>query len=162
MLSSQTTKSKNSILVILGLGFIYYWFSLRMIKHSHDEQLTKNFRLKEFHSHDGADMPVAVYRNIKKLAIELQKIRDVWGEPISINSGYRSPELNAKTEGAAPKSYHMKGMAADLKFKGATGKEAYIFMMQLIENKTIINGGVGRYNTFVHYDIGGFNRRWVG
>jgi uncharacterized protein YcbK (DUF882 family) len=130
------------------------------IPNSYDEQLTKNFRLKEFHSSDGADMPRSVYNNIKKLAVELQKIRDVWGEPLHVNSGYRSPELNKKVGGAS-KSFHMLGMAADLSCKGWRGKDIAVSIMQQIGLGTIYNGGVGTYKTFVHYDIGDNNRRWV-
>ncbi len=43
----------------------------------------------------------------------LDPIREVWGSPISVNSGYRCPVLN-KAVGGVPTSQHQKGEAADL------------------------------------------------
>ena len=43
----------------------------------------------------------------------LDKVRDMWGKPIGVNSGYRSPELN-RAVGGAKNSQHIKGEAADI------------------------------------------------
>lgn len=43
----------------------------------------------------------------------LDPIRMLWGKPIIVNSGYRSPEVNRLVGGAA-NSQHMKGEAADI------------------------------------------------
>ena len=43
----------------------------------------------------------------------LDPLREIWGSPIYVNSGYRSPELN-KTVGGVANSQHMKGQAADI------------------------------------------------
>ena len=43
----------------------------------------------------------------------LDPLRELWGKPIYVNSGYRSPELN-KTVGGVANSQHMKGQAADI------------------------------------------------
>lgn len=43
----------------------------------------------------------------------LDPAREELGQPITVNSGYRSPRLNAYWNGAA-KSQHMKGEAADI------------------------------------------------
>ncbi len=37
-----------------------------------------------------------------------------FGEPRTVNSGWRPPEVNAKTAGSALKSKHMTGQAVDL------------------------------------------------
>ena len=49
----------------------------------------------------------------------LDKIRERYGKPITVTSGYRCPELNRAVGGAVnpdgtPKSQHCKGEAADL------------------------------------------------
>ncbi|HRS68538.1 MAG TPA: D-Ala-D-Ala carboxypeptidase family metallohydrolase [Paludibacteraceae bacterium] len=49
----------------------------------------------------------------------LDKIREQYGKPITVTSGYRCPELNKAVGGAVnpdgtPKSQHCKGEAADL------------------------------------------------
>lgn len=43
----------------------------------------------------------------------LDPIREAWGGPISVNSGYRCPVLN-KAVGGVPTSQHQKGEAADI------------------------------------------------
>ena len=47
----------------------------------------------------------------------LDPIREDWGSPISVSSGYRCPELNAKV-GGAKTSGHLYGYCADLQVKG--------------------------------------------
>lgn len=43
----------------------------------------------------------------------LDPLRDAWGGPISVNSGYRCPVLN-KAVGGTPNSQHQRGEAADI------------------------------------------------
>lgn len=43
----------------------------------------------------------------------LDPIREAWGGPITVNSGYRCPVLN-KAVGGVPTSQHQKGEAADI------------------------------------------------
>ena len=153
---------KNKTLIYLIIAIIFYLMLRKKkdIPHSHDEQLTKNFTLKEFHSHDGSDMPYDVYVNVKKLATELQKVRDMVGVPLTINSGYRSPALNARTENAASNSLHMRGMAADISSKKEKASDIYSTIHQMISQGSITEGGLGSYNTFTHYDIRGTKARW--
>jgi len=49
----------------------------------------------------------------------LDPLREMYGKPIKVNSGYRSPLVNKKVGGAVdkngrPTSEHVKGMAADI------------------------------------------------
>ena len=54
-----------------------------------------------------------VIRRLNALMDEcLDPVRELWGKPIGVNSGYRSPALNAAVGGAAA-SQHMKGEAFD-------------------------------------------------
>lgn len=43
----------------------------------------------------------------------LDPLREAWGRPIIVNSGYRSPELNSKI-GGAKNSQHLTGCAVDI------------------------------------------------
>lgn len=43
----------------------------------------------------------------------LDPLREAWGKPIKVNSGYRCPQLNQEV-GGSPSSQHMKGEAADI------------------------------------------------
>lgn len=57
----------------------------------------------------------------------LQPIRDFFGEPLVISSGYRGPALN-KAVGGSPTSFHCHGCAADIQFvKGSSHKLVEIF-----------------------------------
>jgi len=121
-------------------------------------KLTKNFNKSEFDSKDGACMPNDVLQNISDLAQEIQKIRDKAGA-IVINSGYRSPAHNKKVGGVA-NSYHVQGKAADLNPRNISVKKLYDLIIDMIKKGELRDGGVGIYNTFVHYDIGNKGRRW--
>ena len=43
----------------------------------------------------------------------LDPLREMYGKPITVNSGYRCPQLNAAV-GGAKTSQHMRGEAADI------------------------------------------------
>ena len=43
----------------------------------------------------------------------LDPLREAWGKPITVNSGYRCAELNRKV-GGAEQSQHLRGEAADI------------------------------------------------
>ena len=58
--------------------------------------------------------PLQEAGNLKALAENvLDPLREWYGKPIYVNSGYRSPQLN-RIVGGAPTSQHMKGDAADI------------------------------------------------
>lgn len=83
--------------------------------------ITKDFTFKEFEVTDDARFAVAntiasfeVRDAVVALAKSvLQPLRDAWGKPLYINSGYRCAELNASV-GGVPSSQHRKGEAADV------------------------------------------------
>ena len=63
-------------------------------------------------------------KNLKRLCGWLEKLRKRWNDlygdgddPIIINSGFRSPEVN-KTVGGAPLSNHLTGCAVDIRCIG--------------------------------------------
>lgn len=80
------------------------------------EELTKSATAKRL----GIDnTPSDDIKNNLTLFIEkvLDPIREDWGGPISVSSGYRCPELN-KAVGGAKNSGHQYGFCADLQVKG--------------------------------------------
>ncbi|WP_200974439.1 D-Ala-D-Ala carboxypeptidase family metallohydrolase [Echinicola sp. 20G] len=115
-------------------------------------KLTKNFSLDEFKSKDGVAFPICVTNNLKELAESLQVLRDELGKPIYINSGYRSPDHN-KAIGGAKNSYHLKGMAADIKVGGITPQGLLETVLRLKDEGKIKVGGLGVYDSFLHFDI---------
>ena len=122
-------------------------------------KITDNFSLNEFNSKDGAEMPSDVLKNVIELAGDLQKIRDVANCPIHINSAYRSPSHN-KAIGGVSDSKHILGIAADLTSRNHTPSELYDIIESMILCGEIAEGGLGLYNSFVHYDRRGIKARW--
>ena len=123
--------------------------------------MTKNFKLKEFECKCGCDMPLEVYENIIKLASQLQFLRDYTGRPITINSAYRCPEHNAKV-GGSKTSQHLLGKAADITIQSLKPAEVFVLIEDLIDMGHLLQGGLGLYDTFVHYDIRKTKARWNG
>jgi uncharacterized protein YcbK (DUF882 family) len=122
-------------------------------------KLTKNFSRSEFDSKDGSTMPQDVLVNIQKLANQLQTLRDAIGKPITINSGYRSPSHN-KRIGGVSNSQHVLGKASDIAVNGMSPKEVAKEIEKLISSCDMLQGGIGIYPTFVHYDIRKTKARW--
>ena len=123
--------------------------------------MTKNFKLKEFECKGVCDMPLEVYENIIKLASQLQFLRDYTGRPITINSAYRCPEHNAKV-GGSKTSQHLLGKAADITIQSLKPAEVFVLIEDLIDMGHMLQGGLGLYDTFVHYDIRKTKARWNG
>ncbi len=87
--------------------------------------ITKNISLEELVKSPAAlrlgidNSPSAWVANNLRLLAEniLQPVRDHYGVPIIINSGYRNPALN-KAVGSKDNSQHTKGEAADFEMLG--------------------------------------------
>jgi uncharacterized protein YcbK (DUF882 family) len=86
----------------------------------------------------------------------LYRLRTTLGsdQPYEIISGYRSPKTNAslaaKGRGVAKRSYHMKGMAIDVRLPGRRLRDLRRAALDLRR------GGVGYYGRyqFIHLDTG--------
>ena len=81
----------------------------------------KYFTFTEFERSDTATrfaidntMPEPAKKNVAALVDTiLDPLREAWGKPIIVTSGYRCQELN-KAVGGAKTSHHLSGMAADI------------------------------------------------
>lgn len=88
-------------------------------------QLTKNFSLAEMtksetalrHGMDNTPGPDELNNLLQLCANVLQPVRDHFQKGVKVNSGYRSPEVNAKVGGSRT-SDHCRGMAADIEIPG--------------------------------------------
>ena len=121
--------------------------------------MTRNFTIEEFQCRCGCEMPSDVLANIEDLAEELQVVRQVVESPIAINSGYRCYSHN-KAVGGAKSSQHLLGKAVDIVIKGHKPSDTYSLLELLIKDGVILEGGLGKYSTFTHYDIRGKKARW--
>lgn len=101
-----------------------------------------NFSYAEMEYYDR--IPKDLLPNADKLLKNLQVLREVCGKPITIMSGYRSPERNEAVGGAA-KSIHQTAGAADIKVKGMDPKDVVALIEKLIKEGKMIDGGLGCY-----------------
>ena len=123
--------------------------------------MTKNFKKSEFDCNCGCEMPNDVFINIQKLANQLQYLREFLDVPIKLTNGYRCPAHN-RAVGGVKNSQHVLGKAADIKIEGLTPQEVAVIFDRLTTDGEILQGGIGIYSTFTHYDIRGKNARWNG
>ena len=122
-------------------------------------KLTENFNTNEFDCNNGMKVPDHLFKNRKELAQNLQVLRIYLGVPIKINSAYRTELYNQKI-GGARKSQHLECKASDIRTDYHTPKEIHAKIEELIEQGKMKQGGLGLYNSFVHYDIRGTKARW--
>ena len=92
--------------------------------------LTQHFTLSEMTKSETAlrhDMdntpPQEVISSLQELAVNvLQPVREHFDKGVKVNSGYRSPDVNAKVGGSRT-SDHCRGMAADIEIPGVPNAE---------------------------------------
>ena len=116
------------------------------------EMISENFSYEEFEDSvkaeenkiDNSPNP-EVKEHIKALVLNvLQPLRDAWGKPLSLNSGYRCAELN-KLVGGKPTSQHRKGEAADVRTDSPYQLACLARNLRLPYDQMIL------YLTFVHF-----------
>jgi uncharacterized protein YcbK (DUF882 family) len=81
-----------------------------------------------------------------------------WSRPLVIRSGLRTTATNARLEGAAPASLHLRGLAADLSLPGIPTNE--VGMTAWLLSPRLGFMGIGLYPGFVHLDVGP-QRAWT-
>ena len=131
---------------------------IKRFKKGVSTQLSANFRSVEFDCRGVGccdetlvDMQLVEY---------LQKIRDHFGKPIIISSGYRCERHN-RSVGGATASKHKAGMAADIMIAGVSPSEVAKYA------ESIGVKGIGLYETakdgyFVHIDTRVTKSFWYG
>ena len=117
------------------------------------QAVSEHFKVREFACKDGSDV---VFISAELVEI-LQKIRDHFGMPVTINSGYRTPAYNKRVDGAAY-SQHLYGAAADISIKGVSPKTVAAYAETLLPK----SGGIGIYGSFTHVDVRAAKSRWKG
>ena len=119
-------------------------------------KISKNFRMDEFnvsasHPELAKGIPINIRPAIIALVVHvLQPICDKTGWSCTINSGYRSIELN-RAVGGALSSQHMKGEAADCVFKKDGKAVKIIDVMKVAKDNCINFDQMIAYPTFVHF-----------
>ena len=122
-------------------------------------KLTKNFNKAEFDCSCNCEMPKEVLINIQKLANQLQILRNKVGVSVKINSAYRCIKHN-KSIGGVSNSQHVLGKASDVVINGFKASKTFDLISELINEGDMLQGGLGAYNSFTHYDIRKTKARW--
>lgn len=119
------------------------------------KKLSTNFAVKEFACKDGSDAVLVAPR----LVMVLQSLRSHFCAALTINSGYRTPQYNAKVGGVTD-SQHCYGTAADIVVRGKTPAQVAAYARQLMPDW----GGVGVYakKGFTHIDVREAKADWTG
>lgn len=121
-------------------------------------KLSNYFDSTEFDCHGNGCCSSTIIN--EKLVEYLNKIREHFGRPITITSGYRCPVHN-RNVGGATGSRHSKGDAADIVIQGIAPRT----VAQYAESIGIL--GIGLYETaadgyFVHIDARDYRSFWYG
>ena len=121
-------------------------------------KLSTNFNSSEFDCHGSGCCSSTLVDD--KLVTYLQQIREHFGKPVNISSGYRCATHN-KNIGGATNSRHSKGQAADIYITGVAPAE----IAKYAESIGIL--GIGLYETnsdgfFVHVDTRETKSFWYG
>ena len=125
------------------------------------KQLSPAFRVREFRCRDGTDTILID----EGLVVLLQCIREHFGKPVHITSGYRTTAHNAAV-GGSKSSQHLLGRAADLYVEGVPVAAVAAYAETLLPSR----GGIGRYpkdaahpqrsTGWVHIDTRAGKSRW--
>lgn len=110
-----------------------------------DMQLSPHFKLSEFTKSETAirkridNTPGPLHAaNLKKVCEKiLEPVRNHFGKPVRINSGYRGPALNAAVGGSS-KSQHCNGEAVDFEIDGLPNPELAKWVSENCEFDQII------------------------
>lgn len=127
------------------------------------KKVGRHFVAGEFACHDGSDLILVSEETVKLL----DEIREHFGLPVVITSGYRSPAHNRRV-GGAKKSQHLTGRAADfyiLKNRDTGERIDPRKVYTMIHRGEIFgqhNGGLGSYSNFTHIDTRPYRARWRG
>jgi uncharacterized protein YcbK (DUF882 family) len=123
-----------------------YWEAGRYVPDALDEI---DYVLRDFRTGDVRSIDPALLDLVHRLRLVMGCDR-----PVDVISGYRCPATNAmlarRSNGVAKNSYHVKGMAIDLRLPNRDLKDLRQAAM------TLAGGGVGYYpkSNFVHMDTG--------
>ena len=135
------------------------------LKKDKAKRLTPNFTVYEFRCRDGSDTVMID----ESLVVLLQCIREHFGKPVTITSGYRTEHYNnvtlpAKGIKTSRNSQHLLGRAADIQVQDTDPLAVAAYAESLMPGW----GGVGRYPVkagrakgWVHVDTRPNKSRWT-
>jgi len=114
-------------------------------------KISAHFKRQEFACKCGCGFDTVDAELLKILESE----RNYWGKPITINSGARCKDYNAKVDGKKH-SQHLLGRAADFTVKGVEPTDVANRLNSIYPDKF----GIGWYKGFTHIDTRNGAGRW--
>ena len=114
-------------------------------------RLTPHFQRKEFQCPccDGDTVDVELMR-------VMNQIRQKFGRPVHIHSGFRCPSYNKEV--GSPNSLHMQGKAADFHVSDVDLGKVFSWLTFTYPDKY----GIGLYPAHIHIDVRPTKARWNG
>lgn len=91
----------------------------------------------------------------EELIVVLEDVREYFGEPVTVHSGYRCDDYN-KSVGGSPRSQHKEAKAADITVRNVPPNKVHRYLI----NKYPYSYGIGKYETFTHIDVRNYKARW--
>lgn len=137
---------------------VRYNMGYATVKKGSNTKMSEHFSSNEFDCHGSGCCTETIIN--EKLVEYLEKIREHFGKPIQITSGYRCVRHNSNIGGATG-SRHSKGDAADIVITGVTPREVAKYA------ESVGIKGIGLYETsadghFVHIDTREAKSFWYG
>ena len=117
-----------------------------------NQKLAENFQASEFRCRCGKCQLTMVHEYGLHL---LTLLRQLYGKPIDINSGYRCQAYNATLANSSPYSYHTRGMAWDIALPLAHKEER----AHLLAFCSVVFPSMYVAPTFAHLSIKGFETK---
>ena len=115
-------------------------------------KLSKHFNDYEFTCHCNNCILVDPPQELLNV---LEDVREHFGRPVTIMSGYRCEAHNSAV-GGAKSSKHKKGIASDIIISGVTPNKVQKYLLKKYPRKY----GIGRYTYFTHIDVRKNKGRW--
>ncbi|MDJ0702798.1 MAG: D-Ala-D-Ala carboxypeptidase family metallohydrolase [Leptolyngbyaceae cyanobacterium MO_188.B28] len=126
---------------------------------NNNAKISKYFTVGEVTQQDPRRIPKGdVIKQVLKLALELDKVREAWGKPLGVTSWYRPEAINFAV-GGSTYSQHIQGHAADIY---PIGGDTYEFQ-DWLDSRWGDALGYGAARGFVHVDMRdgvGFNGQY--
>lgn len=129
--------------------------------------MSANLTRAEMGCKDGTPYP-AEWLDTRGRELEevFERVRAIWGKPITVGSVYRTPAHNRRV-GGAPNSQHVEGRAIDLYPPKGVSVAAFqrsirALADQMVDEGRDLIGGVGYYPWGCHVDVrGGIGDRLI-
>ncbi|MBT9237692.1 D-Ala-D-Ala carboxypeptidase family metallohydrolase [Pseudomonas inefficax] len=102
--------------------------------------------------------PAEARANLQLLCNSLEQVRALFGAPVIVSSGYRSPAVNQRIGGART-SQHLQGLAADFTVFGVSPREV---VLRVSESAIPFDQLILEFDNWVHLAVSrGVPRRQV-